>query len=92
MVAIHKYPLDIVSQQGIDVSGYMGCLSVKEVRKELVFYIMVDTDPTLQTRTMQVKIVGTGNNASETKDYRFVGSVAMKDSIRVWHVFIKEPE
>lgn len=92
MVAIHKYLLDIIKQQGIDVSGYMGCLSAKEIHGELVLYIMVDTDPTLQTRTIQVKIVGTGNDASQTEYYRFVGTVIMNDDLRAWHVFIKEPE
>ena len=92
MITVYKYPLTITRCQSLDVDGYMRCLSAKEVRGKLVLYIMVDTDPSLQTITMSVLIQGTGKVASQTEDYRFVDSVVMKDGMSVWHVFIKEPE
>lgn len=91
MITIHKYPLVITGQQGVDIQGYMGCLSAKEQRGKLVLYVMVDTDSALQCKTLSIRIVGTGNVA-QTEDYRFVNTVVMKDDARVWHIFIREPK
>lgn len=92
MITIHKYPLEITGQQGINIHGYMKVLSVKEQRSMLVLYALVDTDPSIRGQNLPVTIIGTGHVVNcVLEDWEFVDTVMMANGL-VWHIFIKKSE
>lgn len=83
MKTIHKYELDIVDEQGLQVSGGAQVLSVQAQGGKLCLWALVDTSK--RPGTLTIAIYGTGHEITEPLG-QFLGTVQMPGGL-VWHVF-----
>ena len=85
MHQIYKYPLDIMSDQSIELPESAQILSVKAQRDRLVLYALVDSSKVNVSR--HIEIFGTGHPIFLCASQKYIGSVVMPTQDLVWHVF-----
>ena len=87
MITIYKYPLLLTLQQTLHIPGLLEVLSVNEQRNNLVLYCAVDTENLVKV-VVDVRILGTGQDASAVGSFNFLGTVNNCDGKFMWHVFV----
>ena len=87
MITIYKYPI-LIGQQDLSIRGFLKALSVREQNGYIVLYYLVDsTSPSLAL--VEVLVLGTGQEASDTFGFFFVGSIELPVIKEIYHTFIK---
>jgi hypothetical protein len=88
MITIYKYALGTAYEQTVLVPTGARWLGVSEQFGGLAAWAVVDTSspPT----THRFRVIGTGNDAEEVRDWKFLGSVQQYGGQLVWHVFVRE--
>lgn len=84
MMTVYKYPIEIVDEQMIEMPENAHALSVQMQRDKLCIWALVN--PERKNKKRRVRIVGTGNDASDV--FQYLGTVQMFNGNLVWHVFI----
>ena len=86
---IHKFPLNLVDSQILDIPGTASILSVQDQGGVLTLWAMLD--PQHATYRREVTIVGTGQRVPAS-----VGINSYVDTVQagsfVWHVFVRSLE
>jgi hypothetical protein len=86
MKTIYKYPLDVTDQQGLKLPWNSKILSVAEQNNQIVLYALVNTS---EERIEQWLIFmrGTGHDAEDMENTRFLGTVKLRNGSLMFHVF-----
>ncbi|MCK4668248.1 hypothetical protein KAU33_15965 [Candidatus Dependentiae bacterium] len=83
---ISIYDLEIVDEQVINFPPSAKIMSAGEQWRKVVIYVLKDVDEE-ETVPVTIKLVQTGDNFDNFKEFGFIGTVKLSDSHSVWHVF-----
>jgi len=88
MRTVHKFKLAIISEQELEIPGFVSFLKVAEQHSILTIWALVDTERTdIDTRV--IHILGTGGAVkvrSKITPETYIGSVLMSNGL-VWPIF-----
>jgi hypothetical protein len=84
---IHKYPLEVVYEQTIEMPAGAVILCVQMQRETPCMWAVVDSEAQLESR--MVRIFGTGHSLPQnTRTSVYVGTFQMKGGALVFHAFV----
>ena len=87
MKAIHKYSLQRIGSQLVNVPHEIEIVSILEQDNVIVVYGIVDSEDKKFPR--EFRVYGTGHPLDEDiEDFRFLGTVSTENGALMWHVFI----
>jgi hypothetical protein len=89
MRKIYKYELLIIDEQKLVLPRESKILSVAEQSNQIVLYAFTENKNTVDEE-YKIIIHGTGHNASDIENYRFLGTVKLMDGRLMFHVFSKK--
>jgi len=86
MKTILKYPLEVTDAQKLWVPTGASPLCVQMQNGTPALWILADTACALIE--IDIRIVGTGHDASGLTSSQYLGTVQQRDGALVWHVFM----
>jgi hypothetical protein len=88
MNTIHKYTLENIDQQTIEVPLPARILSVIEQNNDIILYAVVDDSEDVPKIPVDISIKGTGDIVENGIGlYTLLGTVKLFDGKEIWHVF-----
>lgn len=91
MKRIFKYNLSITDRQNIIVPKNSQALSVGVQNGESKIWVLIDDQET-ELENLTVIIHGTGHNANDVKNAKFLGTIMLCRESLVFHVFVQKKE
>ena len=85
MRTIHKFELEILGCQTIEIAGLVRIISALNQREKLVIY--AEVYPPGAKRKVEFAIIGTGHRMPDEANWAFVNSVSMSDGDLIWHIY-----
>lgn len=90
-VTIHKFTLQPVDEQFVNIPGFIKILSVAEQRGQIVLYAIVDPypDPEAEPIAVAVRVHGTGHEIpARVTNWHFLGTVKLLEGVLMFHIFV----
>lgn len=85
MKTIHKFPIEIVDFQVINIPSGAKFLHVDMQNQTMCLWALVDTDAPIVER--RIRVIGTGLPAGDISIEQHIGSVLVLQGTYVFHIF-----